>query len=75
MQLVPNEPEYIRFHRDNVELGCLHLHDDGHMSFEGNADESARVFMDAVISQYSALTAALHAKGELDAALRGEDGE
>jgi len=46
------QPKNIRFYNSKGEcVGTLHLDDDP-IRFEGNVDESAKVFLDCVIKEY-----------------------
>lgn len=62
IQIESSEPTHFAFHRDDTEIGRLWLYKDGRMSFEGNADESAQVFMNMVIARYTRHMQELHAE-------------
>jgi hypothetical protein len=50
---VVDEPAAITFGDNGVESGRLVFDDEGVMSFEGNADETARVFFDILTLHYN----------------------
>ena len=50
-----NQPDSfeITFLLSDCEVGALKMKD-GHLTFEGNADESAQIFFDTVVKKYYA---------------------